>query len=193
MQKHGGSKGVHERVRLSVQVTQHLVGTPPADESNDIRVNFRTEKRHGAASAEAARRDIIGRNAAYMELGDGGETKCGGDVTSGNIFPMAIGEDCVERGVRRSIVLSKMLNATSQGVNGTNEGVRNTPVANGFTRDGILLGGVGERNEARSANFIQGGRHGVKLTFTLTEGNVLKSEGIGAGLIGSTRMFTGTT
>ncbi len=55
----------HERVSLDMQITEHLVRGPPADEADDVRVNLCQEKGARASSAETSCRDF-GRKEAEV-------------------------------------------------------------------------------------------------------------------------------
>ena len=48
----------HERVSLDVQITEHFVRAPPANEADDVQVNLGQEKGGRASSAETSCRDF---------------------------------------------------------------------------------------------------------------------------------------
>jgi hypothetical protein len=55
----------HERVSLDMQITEHFVQAPPADEADDIRVNLGQEKGGHTSSAETSCREF-GRKEAEV-------------------------------------------------------------------------------------------------------------------------------
>ena len=49
----------HEGIGLEMQVSEHLVRAPAADEFDNIRVDLAAEKCHGTTGAEGAGGDVL--------------------------------------------------------------------------------------------------------------------------------------
>jgi hypothetical protein len=49
----------HYRLGLDVEVAEHLVGSPPSDETNAVGVDICAQERHGARCSKGARRNIF--------------------------------------------------------------------------------------------------------------------------------------
>ena len=58
--EHCGGEMMNERKGLGMEVCEHGVGAPAADQSDDALVAAAAQERHGAAGAEAASVDIGG-------------------------------------------------------------------------------------------------------------------------------------
>ena len=52
--KHLGREIAHDRLSLDMQVSQHLVGPPAAEETNAIGIDVGAQECHGASGAEGA-------------------------------------------------------------------------------------------------------------------------------------------
>ena len=57
--EHFGSKAFHKGVGLEVEVSQHLIRSPSADEADDVGVDVSTKERHSAGGAKRASGDVI--------------------------------------------------------------------------------------------------------------------------------------
>lgn len=83
----------HDRRCLKVKVSEHFVGSPASEESNDVCVHFGAKESIGSGSAKAAGGDVSGEESegGWGEECDG-ITERGGDDRGSDGFPRC-GED----------------------------------------------------------------------------------------------------
>jgi hypothetical protein len=99
-----------------VKVAKHFVQAPTTDKANDVGVNVRTEKGHGAAREKTAGGNAKKVDAKHEEEGGGAEAKHGGNRGGGHGSRFAGRKKRKkERGGRGSQVLMEMQNTTSEG------------------------------------------------------------------------------
>ena len=58
--KHAGREIAHDRLCLDMEVSQHFIGAPAAEELNDVGINLGAQQGHGAGGTEGASRDMLG-------------------------------------------------------------------------------------------------------------------------------------
>jgi hypothetical protein len=58
--EHTGGKMAHDGFGLDVQVSEHLVRLPAAQESDTVRIHVSAQEGHRASGAEGPGRDILG-------------------------------------------------------------------------------------------------------------------------------------
>jgi hypothetical protein len=61
--KHAGRKMPHYRLGLDVEVAEHLVRSPPSNETNAVGVDICAQECHGARCSKGARRNIFRQKA----------------------------------------------------------------------------------------------------------------------------------
>ena len=59
--QHVAREALHDWLGLKMQVTQHCVTLPPADELNGVLVHVRVEKGHGTTGTKGTSTDVIRR------------------------------------------------------------------------------------------------------------------------------------
>ena len=102
--EHAGRKISHQRLRLNVEITEHLVGLPSAEEADDVWVDVGAQKRHGARGAQGPggygfRVETVGwAKEARGNSEDVGDVRWGYRIPS--IIPKVIGQ----RGLWGSLV-----------------------------------------------------------------------------------------
>ena len=82
----------HEGVGLDVQIPEHFVRSPPADEADDVRVNSGEEEGGGTSGPKTAGRDVGGEETKVWATGhDGVSNSCCkegcGDCAGGVVYP----------------------------------------------------------------------------------------------------------
>ncbi len=87
MEQHLLGKGGSQRIGLNVEVTEHFVGVPVAQEMNLIGVNFSTKEGHGTAGAERSGGDVFGAEAEYRSNGGDGNAEGSCDEGGCNVEP----------------------------------------------------------------------------------------------------------
>jgi hypothetical protein len=83
--EHFGGEALHESISLEVEVAQHFVGTPSADEADDVGVDVSTEEGHGARGSERPSGDVIGKKSqsGWTKETDS-RAKCEADIRRGD-------------------------------------------------------------------------------------------------------------
>jgi hypothetical protein len=127
-----------------VEVAEHGVALPAAEEANEVAVNARGDEGHGASGTEGLDGDI---EWVVAQEGSGLPEQnvdgCGGDheLSSAILFIVT-----VDRGVRRGGVATEVDQAPGKGADGAKKGVAASSMSNFFTTVGVLL--IGERQDA---------------------------------------------
>jgi hypothetical protein len=193
--QHSGGETSHDRFGLDMEVTQHFIGAPATDETDDISVDLSAKEGHGASRTKRASTDI------RME-----ETQLGGIASSNSgaksisnmrradTMPTALE---VVRGNGRSRwsrVVAKVTNSALKGLDGA-EVFGSATQANDFTTDAVLLGrefkgaesggseqGIGARQKGdalaanKKLNITEGERSGVRRSTGVLAGTEKKEE-----------------
>ena len=89
MLKHGGGEVMNERKGLGVEIGEHGVRAPAADQTDDALVAAAAQERHGATGAEAACGNISRCKAKMRELASGGLQELG-YMSAGDVVPATI-------------------------------------------------------------------------------------------------------
>jgi hypothetical protein len=88
---HSTSKVMHHRLCLCMQIAQHFIRTPPANETDGVVVDVSAKKRHGTPGPEGPGANVGGGDAQCVAkvLKRKAESLC--DVVAGDRFRRAIG------------------------------------------------------------------------------------------------------
>jgi hypothetical protein len=90
---HAAGEVAHDGFRLEMQVTEHLVATPSAEEADDVTINVSTQQSHSTSGAEGAGVDVGRQESERRSKEGGGSTEGGGDVSRGDeVSPGAVDE-----------------------------------------------------------------------------------------------------
>jgi hypothetical protein len=87
MEQHLLGEGGSQRIGLNVEVTEHFIGVPAAEETNLIGVNFGTKEGHGAAGVERSGGDVCRAEAEYRSNGGDGNAEGSCDEGGCNVEP----------------------------------------------------------------------------------------------------------
>jgi len=124
---------------LEMKVAEHSVGTPSSHHFDDVGVDTSAEEGHGATCAKGTGIDI-GR-VETMRSGGGSDANGGGDKGRGDVGCAGGGVDLVEGRGHRGSMRAEVEEATSEGDNGTCQGMATAPVGQYFATDHVFLGG----------------------------------------------------
>jgi hypothetical protein len=130
------------------------------------------EEGHGATGTETASGNLTRRDPGLIIQGDGGKTESRGNVMGTDVSPRTIDKNGVQRGVRRGMVITKVLYPAGQGLDGANVGMAHRAMADGFSADGIFLVRKDELGKGGRVKLGKGSHKGVKATGTDVEEDV---------------------
>ncbi len=137
------------RVSGDVEVADHGVRFPAANELDVVVVDTTNEEGSGAASTEGAGFHFVGANvkgfAIGQHRGDGGADQASKKLGSDVVWFAAIGADTTKWGIVSAVVMTKVNHATDKGANRAGPHVTADPMGNNFTFDSILLSGESQR------------------------------------------------
>jgi hypothetical protein len=108
MAEHLRSKRGDDGERLDVQVSEHLIRFPAAQESNFVRVDGCAQQSHRARGAQGSDRDVTGGDAPGGANGGDGCAKVLGKDGGGDGLPTAIGTIAEERCNRGRVVQAEV-------------------------------------------------------------------------------------
>ena len=144
---------------LEVEIAEHGIAAPPAEQLDDVGINLTAEEGHGAGGTEGTGRNGLGRQ---VELGQGGGSgaKVGGYVGRGEVGPPILVAVGAKQFGGVCMFGVKVVDATGEGANGV--GVKGGVgiVADDFATDCIFLGGESKGGEIGTEEVVQ--RRGVR-------------------------------
>ena len=188
--QHSGGETTHDRFGLNMEVTQHFIGAPTTDETNDVSVNLCAKEGHGAGRTKRAGTDIRMKETDLGRIASGnGGAKSISNVRRADTMPTA-GE--VVRGdgrCRRCGVVAKVANPTLKGLDWA-EVIGGTAKADDLTTNAVLLGRELKRAKSGGSELGIGARQKRDATASNKELNITKGEGSGIGR--GTGVFAGT-
>ena len=138
--EHALRETTEERAYLRMQVAQHFIGAPAADEAYDISVNAGAEEGIGSRGSEATGCDILGKETkrwAQEPDGqlDGVSDHAGFDSDSGAIRAAAVGK----WSILRKEIGPEVQDSAGYGADGAKQGVSTGAMTNDLTSDAIFL------------------------------------------------------
>jgi len=184
--QHEASEVAHDGVGLKVQVAEHFVGTPAADEADDVRVNLGEEEGHGPTRAKRAGGDVVREEANARAEGRDGEAEGkgyigGGDGVTGGGTAGSGSKVGGKGSGGRGVVLAKVEDTTNGGQDGTRKGGATAAQADDFTPDAVFLSGICVGGEGGGVEFRQGSKEEIDSVAADEELDVGESEGHGVG------------
>jgi hypothetical protein len=181
--KHEASEVAHHGLRLDVQIAEHDVGAPAAEELDQIRVDAGAQKCHGAPGPEGACTDILGEETDTRSLDADGNAERGGYLAGGHPGPAA-GRKLVGRkwGSTDRPVEAKSFDAADGALNRAARGATTASEANDFASDTVLLVGKGEADKGGGVQIGVGAGDEIEAMVSHEELNVLEEKRAGFGL-----------
>ena len=177
-----------------MQVAEHFVRFPSADQADDVGVDACAKEGHGPAGAQATsgnavRVDVEGGGGRF-----GGYAECLSDGVAADGQPHFIVADHVEWCRRGSVVRAEMEHTAKDCEHGARKGIAGAGVANAFAPNAVLLVRKREVHRSGGVEGVGGGGGSGQVQGAGVEGDVLEAKGRAAGVgVGGIGVFTGTT
>ena len=163
-----------------MEVAEHGVRAPSADQANDVGVDPGAEEGHGAASAESAGGDVGGQETQGGGKGCGRGAEEGGDHGRGDMGLVTGFVVGMEEGVGGGAVAAQMEDPADNGADRTCKGVAAAAVGNDLAAYAVLLDVEGEGGEGGAGKIVGGACKDVEAAVANKELGVAKAEGVGS-------------
>jgi hypothetical protein len=176
--EHLAGKALHDGFCLEMEVADHGVTVPPAEDLDEVVVNFATEEGHGSASAEGFGSDVLGGETGEVLCGSSGIAKGVRDIVATKGGPVSFGSIVGgEGGCVGCVVATVIENAPDGGGDGATEWVSAAAVHQDLVFVCIFLGGEGIGDSGGGLNFGGGGCVEIYSGVIDKEGDVSDPEG----------------
>ncbi len=134
-------KGGSQRIGLNVEVTEHFVRAPTAEETNLISVNFGAKEGHGTTGSERSGGDVFRAEAEGRSNGGDSNAEGGCDEGRCNIEPSRTIVEGVDGCYTRGSEPVEVSDATDKSTDGADDWAARVAEAHKFTEHPILLSG----------------------------------------------------
>jgi len=178
--EHKAGEVAHDRLGLKMQVTEHLIRAPAADQADNVGVDVGKEKGHGTTSAKGLGVDIGRKEANAGTEGGNGESEGLCDVGRGNGSVRRASAGLVvvggQRGRRGRVVSAKVENTIDGGDDRAGGGVATPALADDFAAHPIFLIGEGVEGEGGGKDVGVGVTEEIKTAEANKQLNVFEGE-----------------
>jgi hypothetical protein len=135
----------HDGLRLHVQVAEHFVGPPSANEADDVGIDLGTQQGHGPCSTQRARTDVRWEEAELGGIKQMNPTaQSGGNLTGRDRVALAVHIVRSQDGGLVGPMPAQIEDSARHGFDGTERGITADTETNDLALDPIFLIGEGQ-------------------------------------------------
>jgi len=142
--EHSACKVAHDGLCLEVEIPQHGVALPTAQQLDGVAIHVGVKKRHGATRSEGAGAHVGREIAKRGAVEDGGCPEGGSDVRGRDSATTGTHKISGENGVGGGGVIPEVLDSPDHGGDGAEEVMAAAAMGDDLAPDTILLSSEGE-------------------------------------------------